>query len=253
MSLRRVYTGGAPVFPGLMERLQKALPQARIVAVYGSTEAEPIAHVGQEEISDADRQRMFNGGGLLAGAFVEDIHLRIIPNQWGHPIAPMTAEQFRQCGLSTNEPGEIVVHGAHVLRGYLNGQGDEQTKFRVDEQIWHRTGDAGYLDERGRLWLLGRAEAKIDGDRGPIYPFAVECAVSRITGITRSAMILHQGKRVLAIQISQDAPASLEADVRKAIEWAEVQEIRIVPRLPMDKRHNAKIDYPELRKLLELK
>ena len=52
------------------------------------------------------------------------------------------------------EPGEIVVAGGHVLPGYLNGEGDVETKFEVDGARWHRTGDLGYLDGAGRLWLL---------------------------------------------------------------------------------------------------
>jgi len=43
-----------------------------------------------------------------------------------------------------------------VLRGYLNGEGDEETKFKVENEIWHRTGDAGCLDSAGRLWLADR-------------------------------------------------------------------------------------------------
>jgi acyl-coenzyme A synthetase/AMP-(fatty) acid ligase len=250
-SLRRVYTGGAPVFPGLIERLQRAMPQARIVAVYGSTEAEPIAHVACDEVSGEDLKAMFTGSGLLAGPPVNDIALRIIPNRWGKPIAAMTVGDFQQLSLSTSQPGEIVVHGNHVLRGYLGGHGDEQTKFRVDNQIWHRTGDAGYPDDRGRLWLLGRAEARIDDDRGTIYPFAVECAASRVGGVARSALVQHEGKRVLIVQPAPGAPTDVEKHVRSALEWAKLDQVRLMRRIPMDKRHNAKVDYPALREAMK--
>src|SRR5207302_6344683 len=42
---RKLFTGGAPVFPRLLEQMQEMAPNADVVAVYGSTEAEPIAHV----------------------------------------------------------------------------------------------------------------------------------------------------------------------------------------------------------------
>src|SRR4029077_2154615 len=42
---RKIYTGGAPVFPSFLQKLQRLAPASLIVAVYGSTEAEPIAHV----------------------------------------------------------------------------------------------------------------------------------------------------------------------------------------------------------------
>ena len=131
------------------------------------------------------------------------------------------------------------------------GRGDEQTKFRVDDAVWHRTGDAGYLDARGRLWLLGRAEAKIEDDRGTVYPFAVECAASRIGGVSRSALIRHDSKRVLVVQAEESVAATLEAIVRDRLAWAKIDEVKLLTRIPLDARHNAKIDYPALRQLLD--
>jgi len=153
------------------------------------------------------------------------------------------------CALS--EPGEIVVTGAHVVRGYLHGQGDEETKFRVDDRVWHRTGDMGYLDDRGRLWLLGRASAVIDDARGIVYPFAVECVAREVLGVRRSAMIARQGRRVLVVERTEsDAPLD-SSPALAALEWAKVDELVVVAKLPMDRRHNSKIDYAALGKLLK--
>jgi acyl-CoA synthetase (AMP-forming)/AMP-acid ligase II len=248
--MKRIDTGGAPVFPGLLDRLQRAMPNARVSAVYGSTEAEPIAEISRQDISADDQRAMFSGAGLLAGRPVPDIDLRIIPNQSGCPLPPVSHFQFEQSCLSPRQPGEIVVHGKHVLRGYLGGRGEEQTKWRVDDQIWHRTGDAGYLDETGRLWLLGRAEATLQDEHGTVYPFAVECAASRTEGVARSALIQIGKKRLLAVQRTDPAPSDLETTLLRDLAWARIQETRFLPRLPLDKRHNAKIDYPALRRLL---
>ena len=55
---QKIYTGGAPVFPGLLRRLQSLAPDAEVTAVYGSTEAEPIAHVSYPEVrSSVDRRK----------------------------------------------------------------------------------------------------------------------------------------------------------------------------------------------------
>jgi acyl-CoA synthetase (AMP-forming)/AMP-acid ligase II len=248
-SLRRVYTGGAPVFPGLLERLQRAMPAARVVAVYGSTEAEPIAHVAWDEMTEQDKAAMFGGRGLLAGPPVPDIDLRILQNRWGQPLATMSNEKFDACALPANQPGEIVVHGRHVLQSYLGGR-DETTKFRVGDAVWHRAGDAGYLDDRGRLWLLGRASARIEDDHGTVYPFAVECAASRVDGVARTALVAHESRRCLVVQPAAKAPADLETQLRKALDWAHLGEVRRLARIPTDKRHNAKIDYPVLHELL---
>jgi acyl-CoA synthetase (AMP-forming)/AMP-acid ligase II len=219
--------------------------------VYGSTEAEPIAHVTWREITETDREAMRTGAGLLTGQPVPSIQLRILPDRWGQPIAPLTSSQLDVLALPLGEPGEIVVSGPHVLTGYLHGQGDEETKFDVDGRRWHRTGDAGYLDADGRLWLLGRCSARIDDGHGRVYPFAVECALDGIAGVRRTAFLAHAGRRLLVAELEQGASPQTRDTLRAACRWALPDDIRIVDRIPVDARHNAKIDYPALRKLLD--
>jgi acyl-CoA synthetase (AMP-forming)/AMP-acid ligase II len=247
-SLRRIFSGGAPVFPQLLDWAQEMAPQASVAALYGSSEAEPIAAVTREQIGAADREATRDGHGLLAGAPVETLRLAILPDRWGQALGPLTVREFAALRLPAGLPGEIVVSGSHVLRGYLDGHGDEETKIQVGAEVWHRTGDAGYLDARDRLWLLGRCAARISDERGTIYPFAVEGAVASLPRVRRSALIGHRGRRVLLLE-ADGASSALLAQTNLA--WAQIDETRYVRRLPVDQRHNAKIDYTALRRLLE--
>lgn len=247
--LRKLYTGGAPVFPRLLEAMKALAPKADVVAVYGSTEAEPIAHISREEMSPSDLVAMKTGHGLLAGMPVPEVKLRVLRDRWGTPRRSLTSAEMAAESLSTGKAGEIVVAGRHVLKGYLDGVGDEETKFKVDGETWHRTGDAGMLDERGRLWLLGRCAARIADARGELYPFVVECVAMTFPQITRAAALAHNGRRLLVVEADQPAP-ELEAALRDEVRWAHVDEVRFLTTLPVDKRHNAKIDYPALRKIL---
>jgi acyl-CoA synthetase (AMP-forming)/AMP-acid ligase II len=250
-SFKRIYTGGAPVFPRTLEILQAVAPQAEIVAVYGSTEAEPIAHIGRAEMMADDIAAMIGGRGLLAGTPVSEIRLRILRDQWGKPVGPFTTAEFKAACARTDEPGEIVVSGSHVLTGYWRGHGDREIKFKVDGEVWHRTGDAGYLDHAGRLWLLGRSEARVNDSRGALYPFAVECAASHHAGVRRAAIVAHEGRRLLVIEPSVEGRAVELTELRRSLAWARIDEMRWLKRIPVDRRHNAKIDYPGLRRLLD--
>ena len=245
--IERVFMGGAPVFPSDLRGAKETFVRAEITAVYGSTEAEPMAEIPLSAISEQDFSTMKEGGGLLAGRPVSAICLRIIRDQWGTPVPMLNAAAFSAMMLACGEVGEIVVSGEHVLGGYLHGEGDWETKFDVDGARWHRTGDLGRLDSEGRLWLLGRAAAKVQDARGVLYPFAVECAAQQIPGIRRAALMQVGGRRVLAIT------GSLESDtgaVCKTLGWAQLDEVRVLPSIPMDKRHNAKVDYGALAKTL---
>ena len=250
-SFRQIFTGGAPVFPSLLDKLRSVAPRAEIVAVYGSTEAEPIAEISLDAVRPEDRAAMLAGSGLLAGPPVSVIDLRILRRQWGAPVGPYTEEQFAAECLPSPEPGEIVVSGDHVLSGYLNGEGDAETKFRVEGNIWHRTGDAGCLDREGRLWLLGRCSAVIADAKGTLYPFAVECAAQHQPGVRRAALLSRGGARILAVESMSGATIDTEA-LRGALAWALLDRVALLKDIPVDKRHNAKVDYPALDRMMSV-
>src|SRR5207253_7294370 len=81
-SVRAVFTGGGPIFPRLLARLNATAPNAKVVAIYGSTEAEPISRLAQEEIRGEDYAGVAAGSGLLAGVPVPEVQLRILPDRW---------------------------------------------------------------------------------------------------------------------------------------------------------------------------
>ena len=114
---------------------------------------------------------MRDGKGLLAGRPIDRIRLRIVDD-------------------------EIVVTGDHVNKGYLDGRGDADNKLRIDGEIWHRTGDAGRLDDDGLLWLRGRLSAKA----GDFYPFEVEVAARSWPGVRRAALVPGSDPPMLAIE-----------------------------------------------------
>jgi len=248
---RKLFTGGGPVFPSLLDRIEKAAPSSRVCAVYGSTEAEPIAHVGLTDFGEPERDHMRSGGGLLAGHPVEEIDLAIVPGRWGEPIRPLDGIAFSSLCTPPGETGEIVVAGDHVLSGYLDGIGDEETKFRVDERVWHRTGDEGYRDEAGRLWLLGRSGAVIHRDGRPaVYPFAIETALSFHESIARSAVIGIGGEIILAVEWRKDPQPDERAQVESMGGEHGIDRILEFDHIPVDRRHRSKILYPELERLV---
>lgn len=214
--IREVITGGGPVFPDLLGRLAAALPQARIVSLYGSTEAEPIAHVTMEAIGPADWKAMAEGAGLLAGTPVPAVAILI-------------------------EDDEILVAGPHVVPGYLDPAHDAASKVTIAGRRWHRTGDAGRIDAAGRLWLLGRHAARIGG----IYPFCIEAVARTWPGLRRAALVPAQGRAVLLV----------EGDPAHLGEWrsraGSLGPIEVVPlaRIPLDARHRSKVDYRALRQI----
>ena len=172
--------------------------------------------------------------------------------QLAGPIGPYTSTGFDEACQPAGEPGEIVVNGEHVLSEYLNGCCDEENKFNVAGARWHRTGDAGYLDDRGRLWLLGRCSACIEDCHGTLYPFSVEHAALQHDFVRRAAAASIRGERVLAVETRNgQLSESCLAQLLESLRFAHVRKVRVVKKIPVDNRHNSKIDYPALNELLE--
>lgn len=250
-SLDKIFTGGGPVPPRLLERLADVAPQAEIMVVYGSTEAEPISTVTTAQITPGDRIAMNEGKGLLVGRPVDSLDVRIISDAWGRAVGSMDCERFDAICRSPGQAGEIVVSGKHVLSGYVDAETESENKFCVGAVVWHRTGDAGYFDQDDRLWLLGRCAARVDDRHGELYPLGVEQAAMRHECIGQAALVSHRGQRVLAVTLRDAGTKPDLASLLKSLSFANVDSIRILKGLPVDQRHNSKIDYQALQQCLE--
>lgn len=255
-AFEKIHSGGAPVFPDLLRRLRTALPAAAIHSVYGSTEAEPIAHLAADGWSAAMLETTRAGGGLCAGAPVPELELGVISDHWGSALDPMNESDFQELLAPPGQAGEIVVCGDHVLRGYLAGIGDGETKIRVADRICYRTGDAGWQDVDGRVWLLGRAAEKLPAFPAPdglpreafCYPFAIECALREMFPNIRMAALDWDGRRTLVVGKKCGVGEASEIDDKtKAFG---IGRVIYLESLPLDRRHHAKIDYPALRAML---
>ncbi len=213
-SVTTLFTGGGPVFPDGVDRLTAHNPALRVMAVYGSTEAEPIAELEVSALSAADRARIDAGEGLLAGHPVAAVRVRIVDD-------------------------EIHVAGDHVVATYADHTDNAATKTRDDDgTIWHRTGDGGRLDDAGRLWLLGRMQGRIDG----LWPFAVETAARSWPGVRRAALCPLAGRACLAIE---GDPANLPL-WHEAAAALGVTLVMAITAIPLDRRHRSKVDYARL-------
>ncbi len=197
----KIFIWGTPVLPSILNQANQIAPQAEIVAIYGETAA--ISSLSRREIEASDVSQMQTGKGLLVGKPAPDIQLRIIPNQWGAPVAPYQNQaEFEATCRPPAEPGEIVLQGDRFITRTINELGDEPMNFRVGEQQWHRTGDAGYLDSQGRLWLLGPCQDCIQDKFGVIYPLTVECAVDYNREVQRIAFFSYRYQRTLVVEMA---------------------------------------------------
>jgi acyl-CoA synthetase (AMP-forming)/AMP-acid ligase II len=162
-------------------------------------------------------------------------------------ITPGSEEEFEAMALPPGEIGEICVAGEHVLGEYL---GDPAAwlpnKIAAGGRLWHRTGDAGYLDAEGSLFLAGRVAQSFIHAGERIFVLPVEERLQGIEAIALGTIMEHEGALVVAVELREVIDAArLRAEiVRLGIPFDDLMILRSLPR---DPRHHSKIDYVRLR------
>jgi olefin beta-lactone synthetase len=256
--LRALFTGGAPVLPPLA-RVLDAVVDGDPNVVYGSSEAEPIAGIDARDMlaaMDAARDDSSHPGGICVGRPVAEIEAKLLRPHDG-PIV-LDAGGWAAWEVGPGEVGEVVVAGAHVLAGYLNDpEAERQNKIRDGGRVWHRTGDAAWMDGQGRLWLMGRVKERVQRAGRTWWGGAAESRALDAAEVQHAAYIgvddPELGQRaVLCVETPTGRLTEAEREaVTTALDPFPLDEIRSLRRIPRDPRHASKTDVAALRALLQ--
>ena len=159
--------------------------------------------------------------------------------------------------LPRGEIGEIIVRSPHVSPRYFLDE-ESTRKNKIGE--WHRLGDAGYLDESGRLWVVGRVSQRVRGADGPLFSLLCEPIFDAHPKVKRSGLVgVPNGRSevpVICVELWPEHRGADRASLRSELLALAQQhavtrggrEILFIDRLPVDPRHNSKIERPKLSK-----
>lgn len=260
-SVRRVLSAGAPVPVHVLERMLGALsdPNANIHTPYGATESLPVASISGREVLERTAALTRRGAGTCVGRTFPQIDVRIIAITEG-PIASIDAATE----LPTGEIGEIIVRGPSVTREYFRRpEATALAKIPDGERFWHRIGDVGYIDRDGLLWFCGRKAHIVETPAGRMFTIPCEAIFNEYPRIYRSALVGVGAKPQQTPAIVAEPEAgqfpSTPTDEQKLREellvlgranplTASIQQILFHPSLPVDTRHNVKIQREALAK-----
>jgi len=255
-SLKRVIGGGAPISgPAERDLLEVMNPEGEVSANYGATEALPSTEMEARENLAEAWALTERGAGICVGRPLPGVELKIIDIIDG-PIHSIE-ETVELTGVKV---GEILVRGKHVSPEYYLDE-DSTRKNKVPDEgggAWHRFGDTGYIDEKGRLWVCGRVSQRVRAEGGPVFPLMWEPLFDASPKVKRSGLVGVAGRAgvlpVLCVEIEpefrhfnvDDLRAELLALAAGSEVAARIHDILFKRRLPVDPRHNSKIERPEL-------
>lgn len=174
------YCGGAPLDPGIVEFFDRL--GIGVYQGYGLTEAAPAVSM----------------------------------NSRGHNRAGSVGRPLPGTEVSIADDGEIKVRGPGVMVGYW--QDPDGTREAIDDQGWLHTGDLGYVDDEGYLFVTGRAKSLIVLDSGKkVQPEEVETALGRSEAFAEVCVVGirgpgDHGEAVCAVIVVADPMSQDEAE-----------------------------------------
>lgn len=198
-SLQRIFYGASPISAGVLDRALAALPNVAFYHAYGMTEASPVITVNPP----ANHGPEARASGLYrsAGRAGFGVTMRIVDPD-GHEVPRHTI-------------GEIVVRGANVTCGYWNRPQETAAALRDG---WLYTGDAGYMDDNGYLFIVDRLKDMIVTGGENVYSAEVESVLSLHPDVATCAVIgipdARWGEAVHAVVVPRAGKAVAEQALR---------------------------------------
>ena len=252
-TLRRVFSCGAPVPAEVLATMRACIhPEGDVHTPYGATEALPVASISAREVLGETAARTRQGAGICVGRRFPGIEWRVIRIVDGPIPAIAQAEP-----LPPGEIGELVVRGPVVTPQYVTRpESNALAKIADSSGLWHRMGDAGYLDQEDRFWFCGRVAHRVLTAGGPMHTTCCEAIFNRHPDVYRSALVgvgPRGGQRpVIVVEPRPARFPRTAADRNRVLAeirqlgrasplTAAIEDFLFHPRFPVDIRHNAKI------------
>jgi len=248
LGVKKILMAGAPVSGELVERIKKIMaPGGEVFTPYGATESLPIVSISGTEILAETWPLTRKGKGTCVGRPLPGIEIQIMEPDEG-PVKNLNMARL----LAPGTIGEIIVKGDVVTRAYDHNERENSlAKISDGQSFWHRMGDMGYLDEKGRLWFCGRKAHRVQTEKGTLYTICCEAIFNEHLKVFRSALVgIGKPGRQLPVLIVEPNERIGDEQVffteladlaRQNSATAGISRFLIHPSFPVDIRHNAKI------------
>ncbi|KAG2561450.1 4-coumarate--CoA ligase-like 7 [Panicum virgatum] len=216
-ALERVVCGGAPLPTTAAERFRRRFANADLCMGYGSTEAGGISlMIGREECSRIGS----------AGRVSENVKVKIVDHATGEP-------------LSVGQKGELLVRGPAVMTGYVGD--DEANAGTFDSEGWLKTGDLGYIDQDGFLFVVDRLKELIKYKGYQVPPAELELVLQTLPEVVDAAVMPYPheeaGQIPIALVVRQPGSNVTEAQImdhvaKRVAPYKKIRKVLFVDSIP---------------------
>lgn len=259
-TLRKVFSCGAPVPAEVLRRTLACVhPEAEMHTPYGATESLPVASISAQEVVGETASETDRGAGVCVGRKFDTVDWRVVRIS-DEPINSIENSEE----LPPGEIGELLVRGPQVSPAYVTGgqQNNASAKIHDGESVWHRMGDVGYFDDQNRFWYCGRKAHKIQSTEATLFTIPCEAVLNTHSEVARTAVVgigpPQDQSPLVVVEPSADLLKRFGKNwsrpefhrlrlelLQLAAEHEVTRRITMLlfhPSLPVDVRHNSKIN-----------
>ncbi len=196
-SLKYIHYGGSPMPEGVLRKAFEVFPNCQFIHTYGMTESAAVLTLLPPRYTTLDGP--YAGRLKSCGQAAHTAELKIVDEN-RREVPPGTI-------------GEVAAKGPMIMLGYWN---KAQETAAVLQDGWYYSGDAGYMDDEGFVFIVDRLKDMIISGGENVYSAEVENAISLMPGVAEVAVIgipdTKWGEAVHAIIVPRaDAALSAEA------------------------------------------
>jgi len=174
-TVTKILNGGGGLSLDLLNGASQLFPRAAIFSAYGMTEAcssLTFMALNVPKLQEPNNQPGSHYGGVCVGKPAPHVEIRI---------------GMDDNNTSSSPTGNILTRGFHTMAGYwANNKVDSSDCVRNG---WLDTGDTGWIDKAGNLWLMGRQKGRIKTGGENVYPEEVELVLSQHPGVARVVVV----------------------------------------------------------------
>lgn len=192
-TIKTILNGAGSLSSEVLQKTIKYFPAAKIFSAYGMTEACSSLSFMVLHDPNWDKNRGYNCNNLLRSVFKGKTGVNTSHHLGGSCVgkpAPhveiITGKKYfvGSEGGFLHEEGNVLVRGPHMMEYYW---GDTENAF--DQDGWFDTGDVGWIDDNGNLWLLGRKKDVIKSGGENVHSSEVENILSRYPAISVAVVV----------------------------------------------------------------
>ncbi|XP_071445532.1 uncharacterized protein [Hetaerina americana] len=184
-SLKYVFSGGSVFTPTTAKLFEAKLPNVKLMTLFGMSEILFCTFSSIDKEAKPTTEKSIAGLAVGMSDGCEHISCgQLLPAYQAKIVDPLL-----KCSVGRNTKGQLWVKGPYMMKGYLDVKSEKGYISKIDEDGWFNTGDMGYIDKGGNLYVVDRSAFTFIYNNHLVSPSDIEAIIMRHQAVSIAGVI----------------------------------------------------------------